>query len=173
MKTFTYSAFGFAIIAVMSVIIGFTTTSAIAQFKKGNVELSLMGGFGSFTETTSSSTKSSSTTIINLAITPGYYIVDGLSFEPELGLTIITPENGSGSSGVSGVANLSYTFASSENPFAPFLRIGYGISNGLQLPAIGTFIIENKGSNQSSVTIIATGAGMKFLIGTHAAIRTE
>ncbi len=160
-------------IIIITFLAGINASPAFAQFKKGSVELSLLGGFGSFTESTVPYTRSSSTTIINLSIMPGYYILEGLSFEPELGITIIDPENGSGSSGLSGVANLSYTFAFTEKTYAPFVRIGYGISNGLQLPAIGSFIVENQGSNESSVTIFAAGAGMKFLIGTHAAIRTE
>ena len=150
-------------------------------FKKGSMEFTLAGTGGSFSESrsgSSSSSSSSSTTLIDISFMPAYYIIDGLSIEPEIGLSIIAPSSGTSSTAYSLVGNLAYTFApSGSSSVAPYVRAGYGISNGVQIPTkSGEFLIElneDSKSGYSTVSILNLGVGIKSVIGGHAAIRTE
>ena len=108
---------------------------------------------------------------------PAYYIIDGLSIEPEIVIALVAPDSGPSSDAFSFLGNLAYTFSSPGSYVAEFIRAGYGISNGLQIPTgEKPFLFqlnEGSGTSFSSVSLLHLGVGLKFLIGAHAAIRTE
>ncbi|HYM20221.1 MAG TPA: hypothetical protein VEW28_04360 [Candidatus Kapabacteria bacterium] len=141
-------------------------------FDKGTSELSLLGGGGSITETLSGSSSSFNITTFSLSVTPAYFVTDGLSIEPEIGVSILSGDEIKSSTAFSFVGNLSYTFIPKSGSVAPFIRAGAGISNGLTFPSAFPSIFG--GNNDiGSVFILQAGAGLKFLIGTMAAIRME
>lgn len=183
MKTFSK----FAVVVCM--ILQFTAltfaqiddSSRIGIFKKGNWELNFSASIGNLTSTRSSSSsgmygsssdsKSSSMFYVQLGVIPAYFLTDGLSIEPEINVLIQSQEGVDSKPSLSFLANLSYTFNLPEKKFAPFIRIGYGISNSIQIPAV----IGGLGrvSDELEVNILNAGAGFKFLISRNLLIRTE
>lgn len=74
-----------------------------AQFKQGNIELGFSGtaGWQKYSSAVSISMKYAS-----LSLLPGYYVSDGLSIEPEIGMTFMEKVKPA----FFFVGNLSYTF---------------------------------------------------------------
>ena len=173
MKTFSKFA------AVVCMIFQFTAltlaqvddSSRTGIFKKGDWELNFSASIGNLTTTRSSSSsgmygsssdsKSSSMFYVQLGVIPAYFVTDGLSIEPEINVLIQSQEDVDSKPSLSFLANLSYTFNLPEKKFAPFIRIGYGISNSLQIPAV----IGGLGrvSEDLDVSILNAGVGFKFL----------
>lgn len=144
------------------------------QFTKASWEISLTGGFNSLSESSSSGSSSSDNlSMLSFNISPGYYFIDGLSLEPEIGMFSILSPNSSGKSYFKLVGNVSYTFQTQEKGFAPYIKAGIGTSNGLQIGAGNSSLISTFSDNYSAVTILDAGIGIKFLVGKSAAIRTE
>ena len=138
-----------------------------AQFEKGQVELSLIGNAGYQKETTSSHSNSESVGHVLINACVGYYIVDGLSLEPQIGLLAI--ENVKPSQSV--LLNLSYTGRIANSNIALFLRGGYGISNSISIPMFAYTPIRIQ--DKWDVHILNVGAGVKFLIKECATLRFE
>ena len=71
-----------------------------------------------------------------LGVIPAYFVTDGLSIEPEINVLIQSQENVESKPSLSFLANLAYNFNLAGKNFAPFIRLGYGLSNSLQIPAV-------------------------------------
>ena len=99
-------------------------------------------------------------TFSSLGISTGFYIIDGLSIEPEFDLNL----NSEGLS-VSLLGNLCYTFYLPQNNIYPYVKIGYGLSNDS----------ENKDGLFESLNYktINAGAGVKFMYYSGMAFKLE
>lgn len=97
--------------------------------KKGDVELSVAGTLSSVKMTRGSS--SSDTKYALLSVSPGFYILDGLSVEPEIGWMAHQDDFPSWLF----LGNVSYTYpgVDQQHRFAPFISVGYGVSNSYQV----------------------------------------
>jgi len=145
-----------------------------AQFTRGSWELTFSAGLNNFSESLNGQSSSSDNiTILSLGVSPGYYIIDGLSFEPEIGFQALLSGNSNTTAYHKLVANISYTFYSPGKTFAPYIKAGIGTSNGLDFTSGKFNVAEVVGDNNSAVTILNAGIGIKSLIGKNAAIRTE
>jgi hypothetical protein len=154
---------------LLSTVIMMVTAHATAQFKQGDVELSFSGSLGSWSNssTSSGSTHSDSRNLAILSVVPGFYVIDGLSLEAELGL--LAEEKAKPAQFVLG--NVSYTYPIPESRVALYGRVGYGVSNAIQLPVpLG---IVSRVSNDFDVGVFNAGAGLKILVSQGAAIRVE
>ena len=105
-------------------------------FTKGSWELNLSGDMGSQTSKSEyessgySEENSSDLTYFQLHIIPGYFLIDGLSFEPELDF-LFAEEN---KPSYSLIPMLSYTYLLPNNPkLALYVRGGYGLTNSFKL----------------------------------------
>jgi hypothetical protein len=138
-------------------------------FSRGSWELNLSGDFGTQSSETVVNGKSYGSSEANfygqLHIIPGIYIVDGLSFEPEVDFLFIKDVDPS----YSFIPNISYThrFPSNSN-VAFYARAGYGISNSYNL--FGLLLQTSKSAN---VGILNLGVGLKYLISESFCFRTE
>lgn len=139
-----------------------------AQFKKGNVELNFGGsaGFSSSESKSGSNSHSSDQKYLTLSLMPGYYIIDGLSFEPEIGITSVE----SIKPGFLLLANMSYTHLFSNNHTAFFCRIGYGVSNASSITGVNMY---SRMLNEMDMSVFNMGGGFKFLLGSNVYIKTE
>lgn len=79
----------------------------------------------SYTTSRNNSEYSSRDFLMLITASIGYYFVDGLSFEPELDVNLITDDEIS----ISILANLTYNFSTSNSKTYPYVKVGYGISN--------------------------------------------
>ena len=61
---------------------------------------------------------------VQLGASLGYYILDGLSIEPELNINIPFAQTS-----ISLLGNLCYTFSVPQTNVYPFVKAGYGLSN--------------------------------------------
>ncbi len=61
---------------------------------------------------------------LNLGVSTGFYIINGLSIEPELDINSY-----SGGISVSILGNLCYTFYLPQNNIYPYVKLGYGLSS--------------------------------------------
>lgn len=150
-------------------------SAASAQFKKGDLEMMLLGTVGSRTESTkytingppkveSESDESSSYAYVSFL--PAYYFVDGLAAELELGLR--ASEGARPTQTV--ILHLAYTQPLARSPIALFARAGYGMSNGFSTPV---FFEQVHATNDFDISIINLGAGAKFMLGRKALLRAE
>jgi hypothetical protein len=102
-----------------------------------------------------------------ISVVPGFYVIDGLSLEAELGL--LAEEKGEPAQFLLG--NVSYTYRIPDSKIALFGRVGYGVSNAVQLPVpLG---IVSRVSNDFDVGVFNAGAGVKILVSQGAALRAE
>lgn len=152
--------------------------SARAQFSKGTIEMSLMGTAGQLNETvkweygfdgsTMSDEDTDTRKYAYVAFTPGYYLIDHLSLELELGLRAME-----GASPVhSGVANLSYTYPIRRSWLAPYLRAGAGLANAISIPGF-VDLVPTMRLDGYDVTILQAGAGVKLRTGPSGIVRIE
>jgi hypothetical protein len=154
---------------LLSAVVMMVTAHATAQFKQGDVELSFSGSLGSWNNSSSSSgyNYSESRNMAIISVVPGYYIVDGLSLEAELGL--LAEEKAKPAQYLLG--NVSYTYLIPESRVALFGRVGYGASNSVQIPVqLG---IVSRVTNNFDVGVFNAGAGVKILVSQGAALRAE
>jgi opacity protein-like surface antigen len=145
---------------------------ASAQLTQGSWEMSMsasMGSVSSATEYTyggkTSTYEGEAESYISLAFRPGYYIIDGLSFEPEL---VWTATEGN-EPAIAVLAGLSYTFTIPQSPVAPFILVGYGIGNGI--PVAQRLI--GRTSNEFDVAALNAGGGLKVFVSPNIAFRAE
>ena len=144
-------------------------TSVRAQFQQGDVELALSGTVGAWSTsyTFGQQTNSESRNVLMLGITTGYFLTDGFSVEPEFVFMAVEKQ----SPGHSILANVSYTYFGAESKVAPFVRVGYGISNSFSFMGNQSFL--SRVSDKLDVTVLQAGGGIKVLVATGAAIRLE
>mgnify|MGYP000041244968 CR=1 FL=1 len=153
-------------------------TTARAQFSKGTIEMSMLATAGSLDETVKweysyegmnmSDEDSETRKYAYVAFTPGYYLLDHLSLELELGMRAIE-----GARPVhSGVANLSYTYPIRRSWVAPYLRAGAGLANALSVPGFMDLASVTR-LNDYDVTILQAGAGVKLRTGPSGIVRIE
>ncbi len=139
-----------------------------AQFESGKVEITFNGTAGYLKDNLPANLYGSqSIGYVMLNIDGGYYLLDGFSIEPQLGL--LATENTFPAQ--SALLNLSYTHRISTSAIALFVRGGYGISNSLTSPVVGFVPIRiNEVSNNH---IINAGAGAKILVTENVALNIE
>jgi hypothetical protein len=92
-----------------------------------------------------------------LSVTPGFYIIDGLSLEPELDMKLF------GTSSLSLIGNISYTFHIPGEEVYPFLRIGFGKSSFMCEDSFGSF----------NSNVFSAGGGLKIIQSASFAVRLE
>jgi hypothetical protein len=152
------------------VILLFMVSTVIchAQFEQGNVEISLMGTGGYTKESPSmysSNAESIGYVLINTCI--GYYLVDGLSIEPQIGLLAIEKVPPSQSI----LLNLSFSTRLPNSDIAIFLRGGYGFSNSISSPLLAYTPIRRR--DQWDIRITNLGGGVKFILKEYIALKVE
>jgi hypothetical protein len=140
-------------------------------FTKGSWELNFSGDMGSMSSTTKnesagySSEYSSDHTYFQLHLIPGYFLIDGLSFEPELDFLFVEDSKPS----YSLIPILSYTYLIPSNPnLAIYVRGGYGLTNSYNY--FGALLRQ---SSDLDIEVINVGAGIKILATENFCIRTE
>jgi hypothetical protein len=113
------------------------------------------------------STSSESNNYAFISVTPGYYLIDRLSIEPEIGL--LSEQHYSPSQYL--LLNLSYTYMIPDSKEALYARAGYGIANSVQLPIMSSAIANM--SDKLNIGIFNVGVDAKFLLTQSVALRTE
>ena len=93
----------------------------------------------------------------------GYYLIDGLSFEPELGINL----NFEGSTAVK-PGNISYTFNTEVRTLFPYLKAGYGVTDVQNYTSPGSGLFESL-----NYKVISFSLGFKFIQSFHRAIKVE
>jgi hypothetical protein len=160
-------------IIILFVLVICSTGTLLAQFKARDVEMSVMGGVGSYTSSYSytntfmANTNSTSRNYMVFSLSPAYYIIDGLSLEPEYNLNAVEGSQPSHSI----LLNISYTYFVEGTKVAPFVHVGYGISNSQGIPFLPNVMFRV--SDKLDVTILNAGGGLKILVGSGAALRFE
>ena len=137
---------------------------AFCQVEKGSWEMSLAATFGSVS-TSRDGDEGESTSLLSVAFRPGYYVIDGLSIEPELFWTAIESERPM----FSLAANASYTFRPSDANVSPFLLAGYGIGNGI--PTFQRLMF--RASDEMDVSVLNLGGGVKYFLSKDIGLRAE
>jgi len=99
-------------------------------------------------------------TFCNLGISTGFYIIDGLSIEPEFDLNL----NSEGLS-VSLLGNMCYSFYLPQKDIYPYLKLGYGVSNDPEN--------QNGLFEYLKFKTINAGAGVKLMYSSAMAFRVE
>jgi hypothetical protein len=140
-----------------------------SQFKQKDVELTASAGLGSMSISASSGiiSISHSYSYMLLSVMPGYFVLDGLSIEPEIGMTAIE----SSRPDFLFLVNVSYTYLIPKTTIAPFGRIGYGVTN-----SIGSFpnqFLNDGNPSDMNISVFNIGAGIKHIIGRSAVLRLE
>jgi hypothetical protein len=105
---------------------------------------------------------SGSDTYLIMPVRFGYYVWKGLEIEPELLITSVHP----GHTGFNLSGNVAYNFKVAGK-FVPFVLGGAGFGNGY---ASGPIVSS---STDVTATLINGGAGVKYVLGTIAAVRME
>ncbi len=98
-------------------------------YKQGDWEFSLSSNIGRCSRQTKdtyiySYDRTEKGIYSHLGVSTGYYIINGLSIEPEFNLNL----NSEGLS-VSLLGNMCYTFYLPQKNIYPYLKLGYGVSN--------------------------------------------
>jgi len=158
---------------------------SISSFKQGDFEVSFSTNLGAgFSKTTStnsnqyfnyydstqytetySSEFSSRDFLLLFTASIGYYFIDGLSFEPEFDINLITDDEIS----VSILANLTYNFTTSKKKTYPYIKLGYGVSNYV------TYYNYYGGSSDNSLDtqVFNAALGVKLLYSSGSMMRLE
>jgi hypothetical protein len=87
---------------------------------------------------------------LNIGIATGFYIINGLSIEPELDINLCSE-----GLSLSVLGNICYTFYIPQKNIYPYIKLGYGLSND---PKNTEDLFENL--NFKTVNV---GAGVKFM----------
>jgi len=125
-------------------------------------EMSLSTDANSYTNTDGSG----SNQYISIGFRPGFYIVEGLSVEPELfwGATKGNPS----SFNLSG--NISYSYGMGHSAFVPFVLVGGGGGDGIPF----NFPLQRTVGRISTISLINAGGGLKVMaLGGRALLRIE
>ena len=101
------------------------------------------------------------------SLSPAIYVVKGLSIEPEIGLMVADDAD----PGIFLLGNVSYTYFIPEKSFAPYAKVGFGVTNSMfAIPNVNVF---SKTSKDLDITVLNLAAGLKILINKTAVIKTE
>ena len=87
---------------------------------------------------------------LNIGIATGFYIINGLSIEPELDINLCSE-----GLSLSVLGNLCYTFYIPQKNIYPYVKLGYGVSND---PKNTEDLFENL-----DFKTVNAGAGVKFM----------
>ncbi|HEX7344034.1 MAG TPA: outer membrane beta-barrel protein [bacterium] len=144
-----------------------TAICAQAQFEKGDWELGMTITAGSYSETSKSDyyEYEDRATYLAVALIPGYFLIDGLSVEPEFNYYTLQDADAT----FQLLGNLSYTGWIPGQRAAWFVRAGIGTGNGVPYPGL-TFSLWDA---EESILVLNFGAGLKVPVSHHAALRTE
>lgn len=145
------------------------------QFSQGKWELGLSGSVGSIkmeseiksSLSSSIRTSSDSRAYFQLNVSPAYFVIEGLSVEPEIDFLFVE----GGKPAYLFLGNISYSMFLENSFLAPFIRAGYGISNSVVFPFQPGVI--NRVSNKLDVPILNVGAGLKLAVTENVLLRTE
>jgi hypothetical protein len=145
---------------------------AISQTEGGSWELSLAGNGGSMSSSSeytseghTHSSESEALSYFGLDFRAGYYVVNGLSLEPEVYFLALEKNPPTFNLG----ANVAYTFVVPESPVRPFLIAGYGIGNGV--PLMQRLI--SRASDKLDIPVLRVGGGLKILLSKNIALKVE
>ncbi len=140
-----------------------------AQFERHSVEMSLSGTFGSL-KMSDNKGYSSPEALTYLFISTGveYFIIDGISLGPQIGLLAAEDEPPAQSV----LMNLSYTKRFDDSRTALFIRCGYGKANTISLPFYGG-VVPYRIDKDWLVNVYTVGAGVKYLVSNGAALKVE
>jgi len=159
MRTFVAAA---ALVAVVC-------SSSIAQFKKGDVELSLNASLGSRSMKVSGGGHEDSECInfMYLGVSPGIFLTQGFSIEPEIAFMAMERQLPTWYF----LGNLSYTYAGEGARVAPFIRAGIGLANGI--PVLPGTMAVFRTSDKVDVLVLNIGGGVKYQVAGAAYLRAE
>ena len=155
-------------IIAAAVLSAFAMSLSTAQYNPGSIQLGFSGSIGSRSyKTTGRYTDSGSLKVFYLGVSPSLYLAKGFSIDPEVMF--------SASKGLPPawhfLANLSYTHAIEGSKVAPFIRAGYGVSNGMPALIGDTYIVKT--AEELDVVVLNVGGGAKFLIAESVILRAE
>jgi hypothetical protein len=144
-------------------------STSIAQFRKGDVELSMNASLGSRSMKVSGHgyEDSESYNFLYIGVSPGVFVTQGLSIEPEI--AFMAMENQFPTWYFLG--NVSYTYAGEGSKVAPFVRAGIGISDGI--PVLPGTMAVFRTADKLDVSVFNVGGGVKYLIAGAAYLRAE
>jgi hypothetical protein len=145
-------------LVILTVFFFFGTLVAAAQPAGKKWELGLALSFSSY----KFSGDTESTTLLNIPLRVGYYVWKGLEIEPEIILTKPKGED----TGYLLNANFAYNFKTAGS-LQPFVLAGVGFGNGF---TVAPYVI---GDSEFNATVLNFGGGVKYLVGSSAAIRAE
>lgn len=132
--------------------------SSTTKYKSGDFEFGVFMNIGRST----SIWGSEANLYFHLGGSVGYYIINKLSFEPEVNFNF-SEEN----SLLIAVGNLSYTFYSPIKDVCPYIKVGYGLTK------TGEYNYYYDSQVSSWYNIINTGVGIKIKYTESMAFRTE
>ncbi len=142
-----------------------------APFMQGDVEISALLNAGQQSEESSGlagyTSSSISRNYMNFGISAGYYLADGFSIEPEVGIFVVE----SARPGFSGLMNASYTYRIGNSPVALFARAGFGAGTGTSIMGMNSLIVPVGGDE--TVSLYAFGGGVKFIVTPDVVLRGE
>lgn len=153
----------------------FASTLSHAQTKQGNWECSASAMAGSLSRSDEVrqgdvllGTSESSAGYATLALRAGYFVVDRLSVEPEVFVDAVEKWNPAYILS----ANVTYNYPLEDIRLTPFALVGYGRGNAVpQLLSVPLVIVRF--TDGFSIPVLQFGAGGKYMIGDHAALRLE
>ena len=122
-------------------------------YKQGDWEFRYSSNIGSISIQTIDPTyynHTESGIYLNLGVATGFYIINGLSIEPELDINLCSE-----GLSLSVLGNLCYSFYIPQKNIYPYLKLGYGVSND---PKNTEDLFENL-----DFKTINAGAGVKFM----------
>lgn len=131
-----------------------------AQFKAGDIELSFAGSLGTTTTHIAFGglTVEKSSNYFSLFSSTGYYVMEGLAVESEIGMLLVEEKE----PGYALLLGLSYNLMIPNTNSALFGRVGYGKANSLFIPEVGN--VFQKLTKNFDVDMISITLGMKHLI---------
>lgn len=131
-----------------------------AQFKAGDVELSFDGSLGTTTTHIAFGglTVENSSNYFSLFSSTGYYVIEGLAVESEIGMLLVEKKE----PGYALLLGLSYNLMIPNSNSALFGRVGYGKANSLFIPEVGN--VFQKLTKEFDVDMISITLGIKHLI---------
>lgn len=146
-----------------------SSSSKNTLFAKKSWELSLMGSFTS--ESASIEYPYHDNSVLSISISPAYYLFDGLSLEPEFNTLVNFDREGGAHYQL--FMNIGYTFRTTKS-FHPYIKAGYGIGDMVTRYFEGTHATSVGAEGVDKfVECINTGVGIKWMVGSNAAIKTE
>ena len=122
-------------------------------YKQGDWEFRYSSNIGSISIQTIDPTyynHTESGIYLNLGVATGFYIINGLSIEPELDINLCSE-----GFSLTVLGNLCYTFNIPQKNIYPYIKLGYGLSND---PKNTEDLFENL-----DFKTINAGAGVKFM----------